>query len=321
MADNKDVVMIDPKYAMLLKDIVKEYELVSIHESADYDTFRVSTYNVTRPGMQLAGFYDFYQASQIQIIGRMEMAYLDTLTANVKYEILDKYMATKPSAVVICNNVSVDPVIVDMAKKYDVNLFHTEVGTSAFMAQLINTLRTRMAPRITIHGVLIEIHGEGVLITGDSGIGKSETALELVKRGHRLVADDAVEIRRMTRHQVRGEAPEMIRYLMELRGVGIIDVRKIFGVGSILERSKIDLVVNLEHWDKTKVYDRLGLEEETASYLGVKVPQITVPVAPARNLAIILEVAAINNRQKRLGYNAAAELARKHDVNIDNGWS
>ncbi len=312
--------MIDLKYAMKLKDIVKEYELEPIHKSADYEDCKITTYNVTRPGMQLAGFYDFYQASQTQILGRMETAYLATLSEEKKREILDKYMSTKPAAVVLCNNVEIDPAITEAAVKYDVNLFTSDVGTSAFMAQLINTLRTRMAPRMTVHGVLIEIHGEGVLITGDSGIGKSETALELVKRGHRLVADDAVEIRRMTRHQVMGEAPEMIRYLMELRGVGIIDVRKIFGVGSILERSKIDLVVNLEHWDKEKVYDRLGLEEETADYHGVKVPQITVPVAPARNLAIILEVAAINNRQKRLGFNAAADLARRHDINIDNGW-
>ena len=270
--------------------------------------------------MQLAGIYDYYQPEQIQIVGKMEMSYLRSIDEETRVKSIENFMATHPVAVVVCHRVPMDSDIAAAAHKYDVNLMTTDLGTSDFVAQVINTLRVNLAPRITVHGVLVEVHGEGLLITGDSGIGKSETALELVKRGHRLVADDAVEIRRVTQHQVSGAAPEMIRYLMELRGVGVIDVRKIFGVGSILESSKIDLVVNFERWDSEKVYDRLGLEDETTSYLGVKVPQISIPVAPARNLAIILEVAAMNNRQKRLGFNAARDLARRHDVSIDKGW-
>lgn len=308
------------RYTMKLKDVVEEHALTVVHAADDYETCTISTYNVARPGLQLAGFYDYFQPDQIQIMGKMEMAYLRNLTEEERKRSIDVYMSHGLCAVVICHRVPVDSDIVDAARRYNINLFTTDLGTSAFMAQLINTLRTNLAPRITVHGVLIEVHGEGVLITGDSGIGKSETALELVKRGHRLVADDAVEILRMSRTQVVGAAPEMIRYLMELRGVGVIDVRRIYGVGAVLENSKIDLVVNFEKWDNDKNYDRLGLEEETTSFLGVKVPHITVPVAPARNLAIILEVAAINNRQKRMGFNAAADLAMRHDVSVDNGW-
>ena len=207
----------------------------------------------------------------------------------------------------------------EAARKYDTTLLTTDVETSEFVAQVINTLRNHLAPRSTVHGVLVQVHGEGLLITGDSGIGKSETALELVKRGHRLVADDAVEIRRMNRTTITGSAPKMIRYLMELRGVGIIDVRHIYGVGAVLPYCQIDLVVNFEHWDPTKMYDRLGIEDETTSLLGVDIPQITVPVAPARNLAIILEVAAINNRQKKIGYNTAANFVEQHDKRVSEG--
>lgn len=311
----------EQKYTMKLSQLVAEHDLRIIHSASNYEECTVSTYDVERPGLQLAGFYDYFRPEQIQIMGKMEMAYLRNLPEDTRKQRIDKYMSHDLSAVIVCHRVPVDSDLVDAAKRYDVNLFTTDLATSAFVAQVINTLRTHLAPRITVHGVLVEIHGEGVLITGDSGIGKSETALELVKRGHRLVADDAVEIRRMSRVQVMGEAPEMIRYLMELRGVGIIDVRKIFGISSVLERSKIDLVVNFEPWDPEKVYDRLGLEDEHVSYLGVKVPHMTIPVAPARNLAIILEVAAANNRQKRMGFNAGEDLTRRHDESIDNGWT
>ena len=308
------------EYTMKLKSIVKIHELEVVHAASDYETATISTYNVTRPGLQLSGFYDYFQPDQIQIMGKAEMAYLRNLDEAARKNAIDVYMSHGVKVVVVCHRVPLDSDLVDAARRYDVNLFTTDIGTSAFMAQVINTLRTELAPRITVHGVLVEVHGEGLLITGESGIGKSETALELVKRGHRLVADDAVEILRMSRTQVVGAAPEMIRYLMELRGVGVIDVRRIFGVGSVLENSKIDLVVNFERWDDSKTYDRLGLEDESTTFLGVKVPHITVPVAPARNLAIILEVAAMNNRQKRMGFNAALDLAARHDVNVDNGW-
>ena len=307
-------------YSMKLSELVREHELRVVHPASNYEQCTVSTYNVARPGLQLAGFYDYFQPQEIQIIGKTEMAYLRTLPEETRKERIEKYMGHGITVLVVCHRMTPDPDMVDAARRYNVNLMTTDLPTSAFMAQAINTLRTVLAPRIQIHGVLVEVHGEGVLITGDSGIGKSETALEMVKRGHRLVADDAVEIRALTRDQVVGEAPAMIRYLMELRGVGIIDVRKIFGVSSVLERSKIDLVVNFEHWDNEKVYDRLGLEDEAVSYLGVRVPHITIPVAPARNLAIILEVAAMNNRQKRMGSNTARELERRHDAQVDSGW-
>ncbi len=310
----------DQIYSMKLSELVREHELHIVHPASNYEQCTISTYNVARPGLQLAGFYDYFQPQEIQIMGKTEMAYLHTLPEETRRERIERYMGHGITVLVICHRMPPDPDMVDAARRYDVNLMTTDLPTSAFMAQAITTLRTVLAPRIQIHGVLVEVHGEGVLITGDSGIGKSETALEMVKRGHRLVADDAVEIRALNRNQVMGEAPPMIRYLMELRGVGIIDVRKIFGVSSVLERSKIDLVVNFEHWDNEKVYDRLGLEDETISYLGVRVPHITIPVAPARNLAIILEVAAMNNRQKRMGSNTALELQRKHDAQVDSGW-
>ena len=311
----------DTKYKVKLKLIAEEHGLQSIHASQDYETYTISNYNVSRPALQLAGFYDYFYPSEIQVIGKAEMAYLRTLSEEAMAESLDRFFSHRVAAVIICNRIPPNSIFVECARKYDTNLLTTDVATSEFLAQLINTLRTHLAPRTTMHGVLVQVHGEGLLITGDSGIGKSETALELVKRGHRLVADDAVEVRRMSRTRVSGSAPEMIRYLMELRGLGLIDVRKIYGIGAVLPDCNIDLVVNFEHWDSNKYYDRLGLETETTSILGVDIPQVTIPVAPARNLAIILEVAAMNNRQKRLGHNTALEFTMQHDSLIDNGWN
>ena len=209
--------------------------------------------------------------------------------------------------------------MLEAARKYDVSLLATEVDTSDLIAHLSDTLRAKLAPRMTAHGVLIQLFGEGMLITGDSGIGKSEIALELINRGHRLVADDAVELRRIGKDELRGSAPKMIRYLMELRGVGLIDVRRIFGVGAVLPVGRIDLVVDLEHWREGFEYDRLGLEDEYAEYLGVRVPKLTIPVSPGRNLATVLEVAAMNHRQRRIGYNTAKEFLKRYDGSIDSG--
>lgn len=309
----------EQQYSMKLKDIVAEHGLTVVHAASDYEEKLITTYNVARPGLQLAGFYNYFVPEEIQIMGKMEMSYLRSLDELARIRAIDEFFSHKISALIVCHRVPPNTDIVNAAKKYDVSLLTTDIGTSAFMAQIINTLRTHLAPRMTVHGVLIEVHGEGLLITGDSGIGKSETAIELIKRGHRLVADDAVEIRRMSRTQVVGLAPELIRYMMELRGVGIIDIRRIFGIGAVLERSKIDLLVDLEKWNSEKAYDRLGLESETASFLGVKVPKITIPVAPARNLAVILEVAAMNNRLKRMGINSAEELVNAYNAHIDSG--
>lgn len=311
----------DTKYKVKLKLIAEEHALNVVHASSDYETYTISNYNVSRPALQLAGFYNYFYPSEIQIIGKAEMSYLRTLDEAAMEASLDKFFSHRVAAVIVCNRVPPHSLMVEYARKYDTNLLSTDVPTSEFLAQLINTLRTHLAPRETVHGVLVQVHGEGLLICGDSGIGKSETALELVKRGHRLVADDAVEVRRMNRTTVSGSAPEMIRYLMELRGLGLIDVRKIYGIGAVLPSCNIDLVVNFEHWDPEKFYDRLGLDTETTSMLGVEVPKVTIPVAPARNLAIILEVAAMNNRQKRLGHNTALEFTQQHDAMIDGGWT
>ena len=311
----------DARYTVKLKRIVEEHKLSVVYASTDYESYTLSNYNVSRPALQLAGFYDYFYPSDLQVIGKAEMAYLRTLDEETMARSLETFFSHRVSAVIICNRVPPHHLIVEYARKYDTNLLSTDVPTSEFLAQIINTLRTYLAPRTTVHGVLVQVHGEGLLITGDSGIGKSETALELVKRGHRLVADDAVEVRRLNRTTLSGSAPEMIRYLMELRGLGLIDVRKIYGIGAVLPDCNIDLVVHFEHWDQGKQYDRLGIVSEKDSFLGVEVPRVTIPVAPARNLAIILEVAAMNNRQKRLGHNTALEFTQQHDYMIDNGWN
>ena len=309
----------DNKYSIKLKKIVAEHDLTIIHSSSNYEDFTVSSYDVSRPGLQFAGFYEYFHPNQIQIVGRAETAYLKNLDEETREDVIDKFFAQRPAAVIVCHRLPPDHLLVVAAKTYDINLLATDIETSAFMAQVITTLRTHLAPRETMHGVLVQVHGEGLLITGDSGIGKSETALELIKRGHRLIADDAVEIRRMNRNVITGTAPKMIRYLMELRGIGIIDVRQIYGVGAVLPFGKIDLVINFKKWQDGAEYDRLGLEQEYISLLGVNVPMATIPVAPARNLAIILEVAAINHRQRRMGYNAGADLVARHDGSIDQG--
>lgn len=300
-----------------LKTIVEEHKLEIIHASRDFENARVYTSDVNRPGLQLTGFYDYFDPQRVQIIGKVENTYLESLTSDQRRESFENLMSRKISALVICHGVDPLPECMEMAEKYDTNLFKTDLDTSEFLAQLIGTLRLHLAPRETWHGVLVEVHGEGVLLIGESGIGKSETALELVKRGHRLIADDAVEIKRTSRTTLVGEAPEMIRYYMELRGIGLIDIRHLYGVGAVKPSVRIDMVVNLELWDEEKSYDRLGIETEYIEILGVKVPYMTIPVRPGRNLAVILEVAAMNNRQKKMGYNAALELTMRHDKAIN----
>jgi len=307
------------KYTMKLKTIAETHELQPVHLSSDYETKEIGNYSVMRPSLQLTGFYDYFDASRIQILGKAENAYLRSLPEDRREEAVDQLFAHHIPALVVCHRVLPDELMVDAARRYDTCLFATDMETSEFVAQVLETLHQHLAPRMSRHGVLVAVHGEGVLITGESGIGKSEVALELVKRGHRLVADDSVIIRRVNRELITGSAPKMIRYLMELRGVGIIDVRRLYGVGAVLPYSPIDLQVHFVRWEQDEDYDRLGLEDEYASYLGVRIPKVTIPVAPARNLAIILEVAAMNNRQKKLGYNTAQEFMKRHDQSIDNG--
>jgi len=307
------------KYTVLLKTIVQEHNLQVLHAARDYETAKLVTYDVNRPAMQLTGFYNYFDPHRIQIIGRVESTYLDTLTHEQRLDAFETFMQYDIAALVICHGMQPFPECMEMAEKYDRNIFITAEDTSEFQAGVISSLRSHLAPRQTLHGVLVEIYGEGVLLTGDSGIGKSETALELIKRGHRLIADDAVEIRKVGRSRLVGSAPEMIRYYMELRGIGVINVRRIYGIGSVKPESGIDLVVHLEPWIEGKAYDRLGLTDETETILGVEIPRVTIPVRPGRNLAVILELAAMNNRQKKLGYNAAAALAAEHDAAIDAG--
>ena len=308
------------KYSIGLKAIAEELDLTVVHAATDYETKQINSMNVSRPGLQFTGFYDYFTPEDIQVMGKMEQAYLRTLDEEARLATIEEFFSKNVSALIVCHRLPPDLDIVACAKRYDTTVLSTDLDTSSLVAQLIHSLRTYLAARATIHGVLVEVHGEGVLIIGDSGIGKSETALELIKRGHRLVSDDAVELLRMGRSQLIGRAPEMIRYMIELRGVGIIDVRRIFGAGAILESLNIDLVVNFEQYDPEKIYDRLGIDDERANFLGVKVPQVTVPVAPGRNLSIIIEVAAINNRLKRMGINTGKDLVENYDAYIDNGW-
>ena len=307
------------KYSVKLKTIVEEHGLEPLHLAEDYEKLEITTPDVNRPAMQLTGFYNYFDSARIQIIGRVESTYLEMLTAEQRLESFRTFMEYGVPAIVICHGCEAFPECLQAAEELNTNVFITKEDTSAFQANVISSLMRHLAPRLTTHGVLVEIYGEGVLITGDSGIGKSETALELIKRGHRLIADDAVEIKYINKDRLVGNAPEMIRYYMELRGVGVINVKHIYGVGAVKPESNIDLVVCMERWDDNKVYDRLGLSSETEEILGVKVPKVTIPVEAGRNLAVILELAAMNNRQKKMGFNAAQALARDHDMMIDMG--
>ena len=307
------------KYSVKLKTIVEEHKLRPLHLAGNYETALVTTADINRPAMQLTGFYNYFDPKRIQIIGRVESTYLDALPEEERYASLERFLQYDIAALVICHGEPAFPECIELAEKYDRNLFITEEDTSAFQADLIASLKKYLAPRLTTHGVLVEVYGEGLLIMGDSGIGKSETALELIKRGHRLIADDAVEIKRVNKDFLIGSAPEMIRYYMELRGIGVINVRHLYGMGAVKPESNVDLVVKMEPWDDDKAYDRLGLENESAEILGVTLPQVTIPVRPGRNLAVIMELAAMNNRQKKMGYNAAEALAAEHDRAIDLG--
>ena len=298
----------ETKYTMPLSALIKEFQLESIYLPDEAEKILVKSKEVSRPGLAFSGFYELFESFRIQIIGKAEYRYLEDLDENDRRTRLDAFFEKKPIAVVLTTSLEVFPEMKEFAEKYGVSLLRTAHRTSAFMAALISTLNTNLAPRITRHGVLVEVYGEGMLILGDSGIGKSETAIELVKRGHRLIADDAVEIKRVSSKTLVGSAPELIKYYIELRGIGVVDVRRIFGMGSVKATEKIDLVINLEPWDAEKLYDRFGLDEEFTEILGINVPSLTIPVKPGRNLAIILEIAAMNNRQKKMGYNTAQEL-------------
>ncbi len=304
-------------FTVSLQKVIDEFQLEVIYIHKDADSIMIDENDVNRPGLQLMGFYEYFNPERIQIIGKMEFAYLSTIDEKTRRERLELLFAQRLPALIITRELPYFAEMLELAKEYEVPLLRSKESTSNFMSGLIAFLNLNLAPRVTRHGVLIEIYGEGVFITGESGVGKSETAIELVKRGHRLVADDAVEIRKVSNISLVGSSPDNIRHFLELRGIGIINARRLFGIGAVKMTEKLDLVVNLELWDSEKMYDRMGVDTEYVSLLGVKVPSLTIPVKPGRNLAVILEVAAMNNRQKKMGYNAAAELLHRLGMESD----
>ena len=298
-------------YSIQLSKVIEKFNLETLFLPTLPQDIYLECSRVNRPGLQIAGYFDYYERERLQIIGKMEAQYLTTLSPEVRYERLDQFFASNPSGVIYTSSIAVSDEVIEIAEKHNVPLLRTAERTSEFMAALIAFLNVELGPRITRHGVLVEVYGEGILLLGDSGVGKSETAIELVKRGHRLIADDAVEIKKVSATTLVGRAPEIIRHYVELRGIGIVDVRRLFGMGSVKLTEKIDLVINLENWQDGKMYDRLGLDEEFMDILGIKVPMIVLPVCPGRNLSVVIEVAAMNNRQKRMGYNTAEEFNKR----------
>ena len=304
-------------FSISMAKIIKNFKLETIVMPLPEENIYISNVEVNRPGLQLCGFYQYFDNARIQIIGKSEEAFLTGFSDEEYKKRVGDFFGKKPAAVIISRDLPVSDFMKDAALKNNVPLLRTSDATSSFMSSLISFLNVELAPRVTRHGVLVEVYGEGLLILGESGVGKSETAIELVKRGHRLIADDAVEIRRVSSRSLVGSAPENIRHFIELRGIGIINTRRIFGIGAVNLTSKIDLVINLEQWQSEKVYDRMGLEDQTTDILGINVPSVTIPVKPGRNLAVIIEVAAMNNRQKKMGYNAAYELLKRLGMSED----
>ena len=295
-------------YTIPLSKIIHELQLETAFLPKSADDILIQSRDVVRPGMELNGYHEYFDPNRIAVLGRAEMYMLESLKPERRAMALDSYLSLKPPAVIVARGIDPGKDFMEIAETYHVPVLRTTESTSNVVASLVAYFNVELAPRNTRHGVLVEVYGEGILLVGDSGVGKSETAIELIKRGHRLIADDAVEIRRVSSKSLVGQSPENIRHFIELRGIGIINARRIFGMGAVKLQEKIDMCINLEIWDATKVYDRMGMDSEYTEILGIKVPVMTIPVKPGRNLAIIIEVAAMNNRQKKMGYNAAYEL-------------
>ncbi len=297
-------------YSVTLDNIIKEHTLETVYMPENGEQQTIHSNDVNRPGLVLSGYLQYFDNDRIQILGKSEFAYLESLDKELRDVRLHDFLSQRPPMIVVTRNLEVIPELLHYCREYEVPLLRTSDTTSVFIATLIAYLNVQLAPRVTRHGVFVEVYGEGILLVGDSGVGKSETAIELVKRGHRLIADDAVEIRRVSSKTLVGSAPDNIRHFIELRGIGIVNARRLFGIGSVKVTEKIDMAIQLEQWDSQKTYDRIGLENRYMDILGNTVPMLTIPVKPGRNLAMIIEVAAMNNRQKRMGYNAAEELMR-----------
>ena len=299
-----------------LSKLIEMYGLQNCTPDIDIRGKKVTIPDINRPALQLVGFFDHFDSERIQVIGHVEYSYIQTMQVEDKVKVYDKLMSTQIPCIIYCRGIAPDEELLEAANKYGVPVLVTQKATSAFTAELVRWLNVELAPCISIHGVLVDVYGEGVLIMGESGIGKSEAALELIKRGHRLVTDDVVEIRRVSDETLIGTAPDITRHFIELRGIGIIDVKTLFGVESVKETQGIDMVIKLEEWNKDNEYDRLGLEENYTEFLGNKVVCHSIPIRPGRNLAIIVESAAVNHRQKKMGYNAAQELYNRVQRNL-----
>ena len=304
-------------YSVKLGKIIKEFGLEVLRGGTGYENRAIETEDVNRPGLQLTGFFDYFDPSRLQVIGKVETTYLTGLTPEARRESFERLLSQDITALIITRGIDPFPECMEMAERYDRTILRSQETTSALMSTLIASLKSYLSPQITRHGVLVDVYGEGVLLLGESGVGKSETAIELVKRGHRLIADDAVEIKRTAAMNLMGTAPELIRHYIELRGIGVIDVRRLFGMSAVKDEAVIDMVINLEQWKDGALYDRLGLEELYTTILDVQVPSLTVPVKPGRNLAVIVEVAAMNNRHKKMGYNAALEFTKQINKHFD----
>ncbi|MBQ4606853.1 MAG: HPr(Ser) kinase/phosphatase, partial [Clostridia bacterium] len=291
-----------------LQKIINEQKLEVLYTPEEPAGLMISSSDVNRPGLALAGFFDHFDPRRIQLLGNAECLFLQKMDEEQRRERITSFLQHNPPALIYTDENKPDELMLELAEYFEVPLLYTNDKTSDFMAALIAYLHVQLAPQITRHGVLVEVYGEGILITGDSGVGKSETAIELIKRGHRFIADDAVELRKVSAKAIVGRAPEIIKHIIELRGIGIVDVRRLFGMGAVKETEKVDMIINLEPWVQGKMYDRLGLDTEYTDIMGIKIPSLTIPVKPGRNLAVILEIAAMNNRQKRMGYNTAEEF-------------
>ena len=300
-------------HSVLLTTLVKELHLEVAYAATDYEKIRLTVPDVARPGLQLAGYYDHFEPMRLQVMGNVEISYMQKLTEEERAMTFDRLFSYRSPALLIARNITPGPQCMEMAKKHNVTILRSKEATSTIVSDIIAWLKSALAPSITRHGVLMEVYGEGLLLIGDSGNGKSEAAIELLKRGHRLIADDAVEIRKISESALVGTAPQLIRNYVELRGIGIINVAKLFGMGAVKAENEINLVVNIVPWDQQKVYDRLGLEDQFMEILGVQIPMNTIPITPGRNLAVILEVAAMNNRQRKMGYNPALEFTEQMD--------
>ncbi len=300
--------MANSEFKISLNKIIEQFKLEMVYESSTIDKVYISSSDLNRPGLQMVGFFDYFDTSRLQVLGKVECTYLEQFKSEQRAEMLDRFFSHDFPAIIITRDIRAFPELLSAAEKYDRTVLRTEMETSSFMSALISYLNVEIAPRRTRHGVLVEVYGEGILIMGESGVGKSETAIELLKRGHRLVADDAVEIKRVSEKTLVGTSPDVIRHFVELRGIGIVDIKEIFGMGAVKNTESIDMIIHLEPWVEGKQYDRLGMVDEYTNIMGINIPSITIPVKLGRNLAVIVEVAAMNNRQKKMGYNAAVEL-------------